>query len=335
MAPSSSRYSTTATTTINMTKLVKTVPLGATVGKESQETNFQSPVWRGIRGDTVLICQRVIEEIVERKDEIPDQLFEAANIISETSSGIRSLNNHYKKDFQRLLGEASCLVVVLQQLYNNSRSLRSIWPPLGFNGHIKELIHTVYRVHGLMTRKCEKNLANRILVGCFGIRDLGKFKKYQRRLDSVASGLESKPNMININKVLLEFVKLKNRATQDIHTQLPEETPEETPASKPRNQKGKSEEVQESDSKPLRKKKGKSRAKDNSKDKPLEECSQESESPTTPLHQSSISGFIFKNASGESMTNHNVGNIYNSTVTGVGNDYSVTHFHARNKRVYT
>ena len=88
MAPSSSRYSAIATTTINMTKLVKTVPLGATVGKESQETNFQSPAWRGIRGDTVLICQGVIEEIVERKDEIPDQLFGAANIISETSSGI-------------------------------------------------------------------------------------------------------------------------------------------------------------------------------------------------------------------------------------------------------
>ena len=73
------------------------------------------------------------------------------------------------------------------------------------------------------------------------------------------------------------------------------------------------------------------RARDNDED----ERSQEPESPTTPLHQSSISGFIFKNASGESMTNHNVGNIYNSTVKGVGNDYSVTHFHARNKRVYT
>ena len=61
--------------------------------------------------------------------------------------------------------------------------------------------------------------------------------------------------MISINKVLLEFVK--NRATQDIHTQLREETPEETPASKSSNQKAKYEEVQESDSKPLRKKKGK------------------------------------------------------------------------------
>ena len=58
--------------------------------------------------------------------------------------------------------------------------------------------------------------------------------------------------MININKVLLEFVK--NRATLDIHTQLPEETPEEP---KPSNQKAKSEEVQKSNSKPLRKKKGK------------------------------------------------------------------------------
>ena len=41
-----------------------------------------------------------------------------------------------------------------------------------------------------MERKCEKNLAKRVLVGCFGIRDLGKFNKYQRRLDSMALFLE-------------------------------------------------------------------------------------------------------------------------------------------------
>ena len=41
-----------------------------------------------------------------------------------------------------------------------------------------------------MRRKCEKNVVKRILVGCFGIRDLGKFDRYQRRLDSVALGLK-------------------------------------------------------------------------------------------------------------------------------------------------
>ena len=171
-----------------MTKLVKTVPLGATVGKESQQTNFQLSAWRGIRGDTVLICQGVVEEIVEGKDEIPDQLFGSANIISETSSGInvtiiricppihithlfffssfQSLNNHYKKNFQRLLGEASCLVVVLQQLYNNSHSHGSIWPPLGLKRHIKELIQymavpsvrRVSRLIFLFTARCTASM---------------------------------------------------------------------------------------------------------------------------------------------------------------------------------
>ena len=232
MAPSSSRYSTTATTTINITKLVKTLSLGATVGEESQQTNFQSPAWRGIREDTALICQGVIEEIVGGKDEIPDQLFGAANIISETSSGIsvtmiricppihithllffpsfQSLNNHYKKNFQRLLGEASCLVVILQQLYNNSHSpwfnlatsrfekaYQRAYTVCGcsFRSPCKppniSFYSTVYRVHGLMTRKCEKSFVKRIPVGFFRIRDLGKFKKYQWRLDSVASGLKN------------------------------------------------------------------------------------------------------------------------------------------------
>ena len=41
-----------------------------------------------------------------------------------------------------------------------------------------------------MKRKCEKNVVKRMLVGYLGIRDIGKFKKYQRKLDSVVLGLE-------------------------------------------------------------------------------------------------------------------------------------------------
>lgn len=52
------------------------------------------------------------------------------------------------------------------------------------------LYRTVYRIHQLMKRKNKKNVVKRTLVGCFGLRNLGKFKKYQRRLDSVALFLE-------------------------------------------------------------------------------------------------------------------------------------------------
>lgn len=41
-----------------------------------------------------------------------------------------------------------------------------------------------------MKRKSQKSLTKRTLVGYFGLRDIGKFKKYQRKLGSVASGFE-------------------------------------------------------------------------------------------------------------------------------------------------
>jgi len=58
-----------------------------------------------------------------------------------------------------------------------------------------------------MKRRSQKGLTKRTLVGYFGLRDLGKFKKYERDLDSVALGFESEPNNVNINKVLLEIIK--------------------------------------------------------------------------------------------------------------------------------
>ena len=41
-----------------------------------------------------------------------------------------------------------------------------------------------------MKRKSQKSLTKRILGGYFGVRDIGKIKKYQRNLGSVASGFE-------------------------------------------------------------------------------------------------------------------------------------------------
>lgn len=49
---------------------------------------------------------------------------------------------------------------------------------------------------------------------------------------------------------------------------------------------------------------------------------------------SSISGFAFNNHGPGTMNNENVGNIYNSSISGVGNDYSVNHFRPRRKRTY-
>ncbi|KAF8815496.1 hypothetical protein BYT27DRAFT_6680980 [Phlegmacium glaucopus] len=57
--------------------------------------------------------------------------------------------------------------------------------------------------------------------------------------------------------------------------------------------------------------------------------------PVSPA-QSSISGFTFTNSGQGTMTNENVGNVYNSSISGVGNDYSVNHYRpgARRKRTY-
>lgn len=49
---------------------------------------------------------------------------------------------------------------------------------------------TTCRIHRLMGRKSEKNLAKRVLLGCFGIRDLGKFNKYQQRLGNMTLSLQ-------------------------------------------------------------------------------------------------------------------------------------------------
>jgi len=52
--------------------------------------------------------------------------------------------------------------------------------------------------------------------------------------------------------------------------------------------------------------------------------------PVSPP-QSVISGFTFTNDGGI-MTNIGVGNVYNSTISGVGNDHSINEYHESRKR---
>jgi len=82
----------------------------------------------------------------------------------------------------------------------------SMWPPPYLKEATDKLINTVDFIHKFMIRS-QKSSTKRILVGYFGLRDLRKFKKYERKLDSVASGFESPPNNVNINEVLLDIIK--------------------------------------------------------------------------------------------------------------------------------
>lgn len=60
--------------------------------------------------------------------------------------------------------------------------------------YTKHIVYrTIHHIHKFLKRKT-KPVAKRALVGVFGIRDLGKFKKYQRKLDSIAFSLEVKSN---------------------------------------------------------------------------------------------------------------------------------------------
>lgn len=126
----------------------------------------------------------------------------------EWCSPLQSLNNH-KKDFERLLGEASTLVIILWQLYIELKAkYHSLgWPPPKLKNLLDELVEyvvcpsewyktftlvysTTCHIHKLMGRKSEKNPVKRVLLGCFGIRDLGKLNIYQRRLGIMALCLQ-------------------------------------------------------------------------------------------------------------------------------------------------
>ena len=112
-------------------------------------------------------------------------------------------------DFERLLDQASTLVVILQQLHIKEKpKFHSLgWPPPKLRDLHNELVEWVIcpsewcktftlvssvtsGIHKLMVRKSEKNLAIRVLLGCFGIRDIGKLNIYQRRLGIMALNLQ-------------------------------------------------------------------------------------------------------------------------------------------------
>ena len=104
------------------------------------------------------------------------------------------------------------MVVFFCQLYIELKvkyrsQLDSRWPPPKYEGPLDELeayvfcpsnwfwtltlfYSTTRRIHELMGRKSEKSLAKRVLLGCFGIRDLGKVNKYQQKLGAVALRLQ-------------------------------------------------------------------------------------------------------------------------------------------------
>ena len=104
----------------------------------------------------------------------------------------------------------------------------------------------MYRIHKFMKRESQKSITKRVLVGYLGLRDLGKFEKYQRKLDSVASGFEvqdliafdqlylvanwqtnnqNEPNNVDIVGVLLETIK--NRAQNSIENEDSDEDHDE------------------------------------------------------------------------------------------------------------
>ena len=105
-----------------------------------------------------------------------------------------------------------------------------------------------------MKRKSKESFTKRILLGYFGLRDLGKFEEYQRKLDYVASGFEVRlttsiscckcltdktdnqcdPNNVNINGALLEIIR--NRAQHSIEDE--DSKPSEEPAEPVRKEKG-------------------------------------------------------------------------------------------------
>jgi len=132
------------------------------------------------------------------------------------------------------------LVVILWQLYIEGKERYHHlldWPPPKLKDLLDELVEyvvcpfdwcksftlvysTTCGIHKLMRRKSENSLAKRVLLGYFGIRDHGKFNKYQQRLGVVASRLQSKPHNIRIQKNLREMVHSREEQLQDSDSEL-------------------------------------------------------------------------------------------------------------------
>jgi len=175
--------------------------------KLQKKGEVDSMAWQSYAVEKLPVLESVTQDMVQQKDKLPNQLLEVANVVLMTSSGVKSLKD-LKKDFERLLAEVSTLVVIVWQLYIGLKvKYHSLgWPPPKLKNFLEELVDMACLIHELLLRKSEKNLAKRVLLGCFGIRDLGKFNKYQRRLGIMALFLQSKPHNINIPAVLSAVV---------------------------------------------------------------------------------------------------------------------------------
>ena len=145
--------------------------------------------------------------------------FHSLCLLETNPSFHQSVKNH-EEDFKRLFWSASVLVIVLWRLHDEHRrgpTSRKIWPPPELAKHFDKfvkwvpfhltlrwrglvpnrfLLHrTVCRIHEFMKRNSE-TISKRIVSGYFGIRDIGKFKKYQQKLDSVALALEVRRRLL-------------------------------------------------------------------------------------------------------------------------------------------
>jgi len=159
---------------------------------EGSEDDLSSLTWQEISARNNVVWEAVVQGItVEDEDKHPKQLLELAHDMGIASMKINSFKKRkHKENFERLLCSASCLVVVFWQLYITTESDPLFWPLPGLRKVLDELAETIFDVYRLMKRKSRENIARRVLEGFFGVRDIGKLKKYQRRLESVASGLE-------------------------------------------------------------------------------------------------------------------------------------------------
>lgn len=118
--------------------------------------------WQNYAIEKLVVLEIVIQEdMMQQKDELPSQLLKIADVILKTLSSInviilrlctsvpmiilffQSLKSH-RKDFERLLGVASTLVITLWQLYIDGAKYRSLgWPPPKLRNLLDELVEYV------------------------------------------------------------------------------------------------------------------------------------------------------------------------------------------------
>jgi len=189
---------------------------------QNHEDDLESLAWRNIEIDETkpeAAALKVIKRFVNSADNLPDQIIEASKAVLKTSSGINKLQDH-KEDFEKIIGRASILVIALWQSYKKKDHSR-VWPTPKLRIVVDYFIETVQRIHKLLKRK-SKNFAKRFFKA-YVVRDLGKFKKYEERLDSIAEDLEKLSN-IKTNEVMLEIFDSQAQYHDDEDAELSEQS---------------------------------------------------------------------------------------------------------------